>query len=149
MFANIIENQDDTAWFRYVDSLDGAMQESFAVDWLDGYLDADEWEAMMQVMEKTQALDKQVILVSQGKQADAQRQLFAFASYLLINSGRASFRYTQSNSYSDIWLYPAYDLNLGSPVGPRYRDANGWRRDFANASVFVEPSAHTAAITLR
>ncbi len=149
LFANISEMGDNAIWFRYLASLDGAMQESFAVDWLDGYLSVTDWEAMAALIDKTQQLDKHVILVAQGKQADTRRELFAFASYLLVNSGRASFRYASSNAYSSLWLYPSYDIDLGAPLGPRYRVSNGWRRDFENGSVTIDLVSHSAEITLR
>lgn len=148
VFANLIEVNDPAIWFRYLQYLDGAMDEAFAVDFQDGYLSVAEWEQDLQLAEQTQALDKQIILVSQGKRTDQARQQFALASYLLVNAGRAWFRYTDSQSYEEIWLYRNYELDLGAPLGVRYQAGPGWRRDFTKGSVFVDPAKHSATLTI-
>lgn len=148
LFANVIAIQEyENTYFRYLQYLDGAMEEGFAVDFDDGYLPVEDWEEQMNRFTVTQQLGKRVILVSNGTKADTQRQLFAFASYLLIADGRASFRYANNQSYEEAWAYSDYLLDLGEPLGPRYYDNGVWQRDFAKGSVSVDPQAHTAAIT--
>ncbi len=93
-------------------------------------------------------MGKALILVSQGKQDDSQRQTFAFASYLLIANGNAFFRYTNYDSYRELWLYENYDLDLGMPKGERYKSKGGWRRDFEKGYVFVKPQNHQAEIVI-
>ncbi len=149
VLGNIILLQDPAVWFRYLEYLDGVMEEAFAVGWHDDYLPRAEWEAQMNRIEEAQSRGKQVILVAQGAQDDTARQQFSFASYLLVNSGRASFRYTHQNAYEEVWLYPDYQLDLGSPLGPRYRSGSGWRRDFTKEIVFVNPDTHAASIAPR
>jgi hypothetical protein len=149
LYGNIIALKDPTVWFRYLAHLSGAMEEAFAVDWSNGYLSVSAWEEQLSRMEQTQALGKRPILVSQGARDNTTRQQFAYASYLLIANGKASFRYSNSSNYRDPWLYDNYNLNLGEPLGPRYKDGNTWRRDFTNATVRVDPVARTAAITPR
>ncbi|RPI33261.1 MAG: hypothetical protein EHM70_06545 [Chloroflexota bacterium] len=146
--ANIINVRDSEIWFRYLNYLDSAMDESFAVDWLDGYLEPDSWEEHLSRAEETQKLGKFVILVAQGEEDDLTRQEFAFASYLLITSGQASFRYAHNENYSDLWLYPNYDVNLGFPRGERFWDGEMWRRDFARGYVRVDPEEQTASIVV-
>jgi hypothetical protein len=73
--------------------------------------------------------------------------MFAYASYLLAAGGRSAFRYTNDQFYDQAWLYAIYDLELGEPLGPRYRDGAGWRRDFTKARVWVDPQTHMATIT--
>jgi hypothetical protein len=99
--------------------------------------------------ERTQTEGKHILLVSQGPQEDAQRQQFAYASYLLIANKLASFRYARADSYGYVWMYDNYSLQLGEPLGRRYQ-ANGlWQRDFEKGSVRVNPRTHEASITMK
>jgi hypothetical protein len=149
LFANIAARKDDAYWMNYLANLDGAMYEGWAVDWPDRFRPADRWEKQMTLAEETQAAGKFIILVSQGRQADVEVQRFAYASYLLVNNGRAAFRYGNSANYREAWFYSNYDLDLGQPLGPRYRDGDSWRRDFVNGNVMVNPETHEASITVK
>jgi hypothetical protein len=151
MMANIISRSTEAQWFNYIPCLTGAMQERWAVPWSNtpGYLSESTWSADMALAEKTQAQGKYILLVAQGSKTDTARQSFAFASYLLISNGKASFRYTDSSIYSEIWLYDNYKVQLGSPLGARYQNGTVWRRDFANGYVTVDPVNHTASITIK
>jgi hypothetical protein len=149
LIANIVARADDTVWFTYLQYLDGAMQERFAVDWDEtSYLSANQWLKDLAFFEKTQADGKSVILVAPGNQSDLKRQNFAFASYLLISNGKAAFRYSTDDEYRNVWLYDNYRLNLGSPRGGRYLSGTSWRRDFTNGYVSVDPVNHTATISV-
>ncbi len=146
MYGNIVAVADDKVWGRYLQAMDGAMIESFATDWSNGYQSHDDWTQQMEEAESALAKGKTMILVAQGGQDDQELQTFAYASYLLIDNGNAVFRYTNSDSYREVWLYDNYDLDLGMPTGNRYQDKGGWRRDFANGYVTVDPQKHTAEI---
>jgi hypothetical protein len=148
MYGNIVSEGNDPAWDQYLKYLDGAMIESFATDWSNGYRSKDDWEQQMDQVEKTLAQGKTLILVAQGQQDDLELQKFAFASYLLVNNGKAFFRYTHSDFYRNVWLYDNYGLNIGMPVGNRYKENDGWRRDFSNGYVMVDPGKHTAQIVV-
>jgi hypothetical protein len=139
---------DEKVWDDYLQYLDGAMMESFATDWSDGYRSKDEWEQQMQQAEDTLAKGKTLILVAQGDQDDLELQNFSFASYLLIANGNAYFRYTHSESYRELWLYENYNLDPGKPLGDRYEDKGGWRRDFENGYVTVNPKSHKVEIAI-
>jgi len=148
IIGNIVARADDQVWFTYLQYLDGAMQERFAIDWLEtSYLSTNQWTQDMAFFEKTQAIGKYAILVSPGYQNDLNRENFAFASYLLISNGKAAFRYSTSPAYRDVWLYDNYKLNLGTPVGPRYQSGTSWHRDFTRGNVVVDPVHHTAVIS--
>ncbi|MFH1906639.1 MAG: putative glycoside hydrolase [Chloroflexota bacterium] len=147
LLANIISLDDSAVWFNYLQYLDGAMNEGWAVDWRSGYRSVSEWNDDLTLAEKTQAMGKYTLLISQGDQANTKRQAFTFASYLLVSNGRASFRYTHHSDYGSVWLYPNYNIDLGSPLGPRYPQGNLWRRDFTKGSVIVDPVNHTVEIT--
>jgi len=147
LLANIISLPDAATWFDYLQCLDGAMDEAWAVDWHTGYRSVSEWNAELALAEQTQNNGKYAILISQGDQSNTNRQSFAFASYLLISNGRAAFRYTNYDNYERTWLYPNYAIDLGSPLGSRYAQGNLWKRDFTNGSVTVDPVNHTAQIS--
>jgi hypothetical protein len=147
LLANIISRRGTDAWQKYLQFLNGAMEETWAVDWHTGYLDVDSWNADLARAEQAQQMGKYEILVSQGDQGDTNRQNFAYASYLLVANGMASFRYTNASSYRQVWIYPNYDIDLGAPLGPRYQVGEQWRRDFSKGYVLVNPADHTATIS--
>lgn len=148
MYANIVSTESDTAWQRYSQYLDGIMIEAFAVDWSTGYQSTKSWEAQIALAEDALSQGKKLILVSQGDKLDKKRQLFAYTSYLLITNGNAAFRYTNTDSYNQIWLYDNYLIDLGSPLNSRYKYRLSWRRDFKNGYVIVNPSTHTGKIVV-
>jgi hypothetical protein len=147
LMANIISLDSTAVWFNYLQYLDGAMDEAWAVDWHTGYNSVSEWNAELALAEQTQNNGKYAILISQGDQANTNRQNFAFASYLLVSNGKAAFRYTNYDNYGRTWLYPNYEIDLGSPLGSRYAQGDLWKRDFTNGSVTVDPLNHTAQIS--
>src|SRR6266498_1057015 len=148
IYANIVSVDDDPVWESYLQYVDGVMIESFATDWSNGYRSRDEWEQQMTLAEKALAQGKTLILVAQGHQDNAKLENFAFASYLLLANGNVFFRYTNSESYRDLWLYENYNLDLGMPQGNRYKYKGGWRRDFAKGYVTVRPQNEQAEIVV-
>jgi len=148
IYANIVSVAEDHVWDRYLQYVDGAMIESFATDWSDGYRSTDEWEQQMNLAEKALKQGKTLILVAQGDQEDEKLQTFAFASYLLIADGNAYFRYTNSEEYRELWLYENYNVDPGMPLGDRYKDKGLWKRDFAFGYVTVNPQKRQAEIIL-
>ncbi len=149
MMANIISRSTEAQWFNYTPYLTGAMQERWAVPWSGtaGYQSESKWSADMALAEKTQAQGKYIMLIAQGSKTDTARQNFAFASYLLVSNGKASFRYTDSSIYSEVWLYDNYKIQLGSALGARYQSGTAWRRDFTQGYVIVDPVNNTATIS--
>ena len=149
IYANIVSVAEDHVWEELLPYVDGVMVETFATDWSDGYRSRDEWEQQMEQVEKALSQGKTMILVAQGKQDDNELQNFTFASYLLIANGNAFFRYTNTDSYRELWLYENYSYDLGTPLRNRYNYKGGWRRDFANGFVTVDPRNHQAEIVLK
>ncbi len=147
ILANITIGLDEATWSSYMQYLDGAMQERWAVDWdLNTYINEEKWEADLARAEKFQSQGKYMILVAPGNKSNANRQNFAFASYLLISNGKAAFRYSNSDAYQEVWMYNNYQVDLGAPLGPRFRSGNLWKREFTNGVVIVDPVSHTATI---
>jgi hypothetical protein len=148
VLANIISIEDWNVWLRYLQYLDGAMIESFAVDWSNDYRSPENWELQMEAVDRALSQDKALILVSQSEGPDPDRQQFALASYLLVANEKVSFRYTDAAGYREILLFDNYALDLGKPLGPRKKEADSWRRDFGNGTILVNPQKHTAEIKL-
>ena len=148
VLANIISVDDWEVWLSYLQYLDGAMIEAFAVDWSNGYRSPTDWKEQMTAAEQALAQEKTLILVSQSGVARPKHQLFSLASYLLVANKNAYFRYADSDDYREISLYENYSLDLGTPLGPRYKDGTFWRRDFTNGIVLVDPKANSAEIQL-
>ena len=148
VLANIISIRDWNVWLHYLQYLDGAMIESFAVDWSNDYRFASDWEEQMEAIQLALLGGKQLILVAQGEQPDADREQFSLASYLLIANANTSFRYADSGGYQKVLLFDNYFLNLGQPLGARYKEGSSWRRDFDNGHVVVDPKKHSSEITL-
>ena len=147
VYANIISTRERSVWLTYLQYIDGAMIENFAVDWKIS-LSVNEWEEQIQMIQDGQALGKKMILVAQGKKDDIERQKFAFASYLLIADGQAVFRYAHHSAYREIWWYETYELELGTAIGPAFRDGKIWKRAFENGIVTVNPVEQTSNIQL-
>jgi hypothetical protein len=148
LFANITYLEEPAVFYQYMQYLDGAMIEDFAVDWT-FYHSPTTWLSQMDFIEKAQKYGRKFILVAQGTQNDNQRQVFALASYLLINNGNLYFRYTNQEYYRYSWLYENYEIQLGSPLGMRYQSQGFWQRDFEHGQVRVNPVTHEAAIELK
>jgi hypothetical protein len=145
--GNIIARQDDATWYSYLQYMSGAMQERWSVAWsFIDYVSESKWRSDMVLAEQTQSQGKYVILVAPGNKADANRQNFAFASFLLISNGKAAFRYADDDLYTEVWLYNNYNVNLGDPLGARYQTGTSWRRDFTGGHVIVDPVNRTATI---
>jgi hypothetical protein len=149
LYANIIAVEDPAVWFRYLQYLDGAMIENFAAGWHDDYVNASAWEAQMDLVEQTQALGKQIILVAQGSENNARLEEFALASYLLVNQGSAFFRYSAASAYAENWMFSNYHVDLGRPLRPRYKVGSTWVRDFEKGQVSVNPAANSASIMVK
>ena len=148
LLANLISRTDDAQFTSYLTYLDGVMHEGWAIDDPARWRSAAIWEQHMALAEQTQAMGKTIILVAHGTQTDLELQNFAYASYLLIMNGKASFRYGSSAAYNQAWLYDNYNINLGAPLGKRYQSGSVWKRDFANGFVSVDPSSHAVVIQL-
>jgi hypothetical protein len=137
VYANIISVRDPQTWHQYMEFLDGAMLENFAVNWRGSNLSPNRFEDQITMLEKSQAMGKTVILIAQGDQGDLARQQFAYASYLLVNNGNAVFRYAHHSSYRESWWYKNYALILGEPIGPARKEGTLWIRDFQYGQIIV------------
>jgi hypothetical protein len=147
MWANMMGGSNDGSdWDMFMPYLDGGMFEAYALDWVPGYLKPHYWEGQQQQAEKWLKAGKGFLGVAQGPQADTERMKFALSSFMLIDQGDAHFRYSlgDGTSYRKLWHYPEFDVDLGEPLGDRYRDGDtAWKRDFTCGHVRVDPVNQT------
>jgi hypothetical protein len=125
--------------------------EGWGVDWHTGYLGVNSWNAQLAGVEAQTARGEGAVLIAQGAKSDTTRQAFAFGSYLLVESPKVSFRYSQytDNGYDYPWMYANYNAKLGTATGARYLLSDGtWRRDFTNGYVTVNPTTHVSKISV-
>lgn len=148
LYANICSVRYQSVYDDYLNYLDGALTEAWALGWRTAYRTTAEWEGYLKSAEAAQSRGKRVWLTSQGDKSNTTRQQFAYGSFLLIANGKASFRYANSLYYRYAWIYTNYSYDLGTPVGPRYVKSGVWYRDFTRGQVIVNPSTHTATIRL-
>ena len=141
------------SWDAYAPYLDGAMDESFAVRWIDGWRTPNQWQAQIQRARRWLGMGKGLVAVGQGPRDDAERMRFTLASYLLVAEGtQATFRYTRFDTYySQLWLYPEYDTarQLGAPLGACREVSPGiWRRDFERGYVEVDVQGYEGRLVV-
>lgn len=147
--ANITHLSNHAVWYRYMRWLDIGQNEGSFVGWNDDYISVSQWNAQLVLAETTLAQGKAVIFTSQGEGVGTRHQ-FAYASFLLIANGQAWFRYADASHYALYIEYPIYELQLGSPLGPRRLLPDGvtWERIFQRGTVRVNPVTHIGTITV-
>ncbi|MEA2573720.1 MAG: hypothetical protein QOH93_1018 [Chloroflexia bacterium] len=140
-----------SSWDAYAPYLNGAMDESFSVRWVDEWRSSEQWRGQLERASRWLGMGKGLVMVGQGPEEDVERMRFTLASYLLVAEGdQAFYRYTRFDSYyNSLWLYPEYDTarKLGAPIGPREEVVPGvWRRNFTNGTVEVDLNVHEGKI---
>jgi hypothetical protein len=153
VWANLTSGAADSAWDAYLPYLDGGLEESFAVHWVDGWDDAATWTADLDRAETWLGAGKSLIMVGQGARDDLERMRFTLASYMLVaRADQAFYRYSRYDTYyHEMWLYPEFDTAraLGAPAGSRREVQPGlWRRTFAHGYVEVNLAAHRGQLVL-
>jgi hypothetical protein len=146
--ANLIEQrtQNDPQWHTDIDQLSGGMREGW-LGWSDSdYLSPSQYALALDQVTQSQKAGKHVWLVAVGSQANTARALYTYASYLLVDDGLTSFRYTNPDNYDAVWPYAMYGRDLGAPLGGRYLSGAIWKRNFSNGTVSVNPTTHVAAV---
>ncbi len=141
-----------TSWDPYATYLDGAMDESFAVSWINNWRSSAQWQGQVQRAQRWLNMGKGLVMVGQGPKDDTARLDFTLASYMLVANNNAFFRYTRYDTYYEqLWLYPEYDTAraLGNPLGTCQATTSGvWRRDFTHGYVEVDSNQHTGRLVL-
>jgi hypothetical protein len=136
-----------TPWLKYVD---GAMEEMFAKfdpTVGEGYRDEAEWTHQLEELQETQRQGKVFLAITHSAATDEAAALFGWATVLLGAEGKAG--YEMAETYADETWFPEYEYDIGQPLGPESRDANGvHRRTFANGLVLVNPTEAAQTVDL-
>jgi len=93
------------------------------------------FDTFLSHIDRVHAQGKSVML--EGRAHSAKAREYGLAAYFLVNSGTDGLA-NKAWSTPDRW-WPAYDLVLGSALGPRYAWSGVLRRDFDGGIVLVNP----------
>jgi hypothetical protein len=116
-----------------------------------GFAESD-WQASTNELLTLAAAGKIIMLQNYlSTPTDVPTRMYYLGNYLLVKSHATYLDYFANGPLE--W-YPEWTINLGAPVSPATTDvstllSNGvYRRDFANGSVLVNPSASTVTVPL-
>jgi hypothetical protein len=97
-------------------------------------------------LDRIHALGGSFVLAGQGAN-DAARE-YGLASYLLAADDRDALCHSDGVSPADWWT-AGWDIDLGVPLGVRYRTDGLWRRDYTRGVVLLNPpGAPTRTVAL-
>lgn len=117
VYGNLISgNNDGNQWDRFSPVMDGAMLESFALEWGRGPFTAAKIQSQMTQAEKWIRDGNSYIAIAQGTETNnTNLAKFALAAFLMVTDGqRGYFHYTDYNRmYSYLYDYPEYTAKLG------------------------------------
>lgn len=107
-----------------------------------------EWSylARLNYYDRVHGLNKGVIIDEVSAQSDTpEGREFTLATYFLMSSGRDALGNQKVHSSSDWW--PGYEIDLGSPIGPRTIWNGLFRRDYSKGIVLAN-APESAPITV-
>ncbi len=150
LWANMIESPlNGLDWNTFAPYLDGAMEESFALDWRGDPVSPSILETELEQATSWMAQGKYYLAVSQGDDNQDQAR-YGLANMLLVTDGAYGiFRHADHNNYSEFLQYPEYEYDLGHPLGTRYQVESSdviWARDFECGYVEVNATQGTGTI---
>jgi hypothetical protein len=157
LYGNTCDGSQTLWWFQQLaPDVNGFVNENWEMNWdssgsirLSGTSCDQNWDGWQRLVGAVQRMGKDFIPLTSGS-ADAtglSKSTFLKASFLLdYNGGTSAFIYSAGGlgSYStqvaDSVGDAAWKLDIGQPVGQKYRVGVGWRRDFARGTVIIDPS---------
>lgn len=134
----------EACWRDYLQFVSGAMREWWSKNGTGptGHYTGTSWEWANSFLRITQEAGKFLLPVTYAPKSDTRSMRFARASFLLDWDGGSSsliFEPTDpeaQNPYSAEWT-----LDIGRPLGSRYRVGVAWRRQFSGGTALVNPSS--------
>lgn len=110
-----------------------------------GHFADSEWVQMQRYM--TAALDAGKIFLAHtaAPPGDTRSMVYGRASFLLEWDGGASAFVFDPIPDSDPW-HPAWTTEIGLPRGPKVPHGVGWKREFTDGTVYVNPSSSRAQL---
>lgn len=140
-----ISDTDVPTFGRWVGYTSGAMKEWWVADSL-RVRSGDDWEYGQRFLQEAGAQGKPFLGVTYGSIDNHALMAYARASFLLDWNGKNGALLYHAGRHVDPWS-PEWTIEVGTPVGDRYRVGRAWRRDYTDGTVFVNPSA-TLSVTL-
>ena len=105
----------------------------------------DYWESLVEIAQRA---GSSFFGLQFGDPSDIRLMRFGRASFLLAWNGKRGAYFFSPRAEVDPWQQ-AWTADVGRPVAPRHRVGYGWRRDFAQGTVLLNPSAsHPQAFPL-
>jgi len=138
-------------WSDWLQFTSGAAQEYYT-KWgtsSAGWLTGNDWTWREQFQQATDAAGKIFLGLTYAPKSDEHSQLFARASFLLMDGGHGGALVFESSDpeaqdpYASSWT-----ADPGSPTGARYQVGSAWRRDFTDGTVVVNPTAAPVTVSL-
>jgi hypothetical protein len=158
LYGNTCDGSQTLWWFQQLaPDVNGFVNEYWEMNWdssgsirLSGTAACNQnWDGWQRLVGAVQRMGKDFIPLTSGS-SDAtglSNSTFLKASFLLdYNGGTSAFIYSAGGlgSYStqvdDSVGDAAWKLDIGQPVGRKYRVGVGWRRDFTRGTVIIDPS---------
>ena len=138
-------------WKDWLQFTSGAAQE-FYTKWgttSAGWLTGSDWTWREQFQQATDAAGKIFLGLTYAPKSDAHSQLFARASFLVMDGGHGGALVFESSDpeAQDPYASP-WTADPGSPTGARYQVGSAWRRDFTGGTVVVNPTAAPVTVPL-
>ena len=138
-------------WKDWLQFTSGAAQE-FYTKWgtsSAGWLTGNDWTWREQFQQATDAAGKIFLGLTYAPKSDQHSQLFARASFLLMDGGHGGALVFESSDPEAQDPYAApWTADPGSPTGARYQVGSAWRRDFTGGTVVVNPTAVPVTVSL-
>jgi hypothetical protein len=98
------------------------------------------WEYWQQLIAIAQRAGSSFFGIQYGDTGDTRLMQYGRASFLLGWNGKRGAYFFNPTVAADPWQQ-AWTVDVGAPLGSRYRVGAGWRRDYTGGTVVVNPSA--------
>jgi hypothetical protein len=98
------------------------------------------WDYWQQLVGVAQKNGSSFFGISYGDTSDTRLMQYGRASFLIAWNGRGGAYFFNPLAAADPWQ-EAWTADIGRPVASRYRVGSGWRREFSNGTVVVNPSS--------
>jgi hypothetical protein len=137
----------EACWRDYLQFASGAAREWWTKNGYasTGHYADSGWEWSTNFLRITQEAGKFLLPITYAPAGDTRSMRYARASFLLHwDGGRSAMVFEPMNPEAQDPYSPEWTVDVGLPVGARYRVGAAWRRDYTGGTVLVNPSSTTA-----
>ncbi len=151
MIADYWTANGRAVWDAWVSYSSGAVQEYFtkwsreSTAWFtDDGQSHNDWSARQAFLARTEAAGKIYLGITYAPSGDDRSMRYARASFLSDWSGGPSaLAYEPTTPEAQDPYAAGWTMEIGTPLGPRYKVGVAWRRDYTGGAVIVNPSPST------